>query len=304
MKKAIVTGANGFVGNAVVKELCRQGVEVTALIHTVQKREFDRDKVKLIEFNLEDASNLSKIITDRDYDVFYHFAWNGGHGTDRNDTLTQLKNVQWSIDCLRVAKEIGCKRFIGVGTIMEFESYSASNEQENMPNMGYIYGGAKLTAHMMMKSVAVSLGIDLVWGMLINAYGPGEKSPRLINRTIRTVLGGEKLLEFTKGEQNYDFVFIDDAARAFYLLGEKGKAFKQYMIGSGDAKPLRVFLETIREELNAPQEFTYGAVPYTGINLPLETFSIDEIQADTGYEPKTSFIDGIIQTARWMNSQM
>ena len=42
--------------------------------------------------------------------------------------------------------------------------------------------------------------------------------------------------------QNYDFVYIDDVARAFRLIGEKGKPFHEYVIGSGNAKPLKNFL--------------------------------------------------------------
>ena len=303
MKKAIVTGANGFVGHAVTECLARQGVEVIALVHTVQKREYEGGAlVRLVPFEMKDISRLPELIPDRDVDVFYHFAWNGGHGSDRNDTAVQLQNVQWSVECLRAAHAIGCRRFVGVGTIMEFETYYAANEQESRPGLGYIYGGAKLAAHAMLKSVAASLGIEFVWGMLINAFGVGEKSPRLINRTIRDMLSTEEPLAFTPGEQNYDFVYIDDAARAFYLLGEKGVPFKSYMIGSGHAQPLKNFLYALRDTVAPGRELGLGAIPSTGVDTPLEIFSIDELKKDTGYEPEVPFTEGIMSTANWIMS--
>lgn len=304
MKKVIVTGANGFVGHAVAEQLCRQGVSVIALVHSVQQRTYDGGLVKLIPFELRDAARLPEIIADRDIDVFYHFAWEGGHGENRNDTALQLQNVQWSVDCLRAAHAMGCKRFVGVGTIMETETYLAANTQENKPGLGYIYGGAKLTTHAMLKSVAADLGIDFIWGMLINAFGIGEKSPRLINRTIRDILGSTKPLLFTDGNQNYDFVYIDDVARAFCLLGDLGVPFKDYMIGSGKAKPLKQFLYTLRDTLEPEREFRLGSIAYTGVDIPLECFSIKELQADTGFSPEVSFAEGIRKTAAWISEEI
>ena len=74
MKKALVTGANGFVGSALVRELVKNNVEVIAL---------DRDgcnnnipeNVRFVAHELSESSKLADIIPDRDIDVFYHFAW-------------------------------------------------------------------------------------------------------------------------------------------------------------------------------------------------------------------------------------
>lgn len=303
MKKVIVTGANGFVGSAVVQELLKNNIEVIALVHSVQKREFGASPLlKLVPFDLEQASDLPEIIKDRDVDTFYHFAWNGGHALDRNNTQLQLQNVQWSVDCLRAAKKIGCSRFIGVGTIMEFETYYTSNSQENRPGMGYIYGASKLTAHAMCKSVAADIGIDLVWAMLINTYGVGEKSPRLINRTIKNILESSNPIDFTPGLQNYDFVYIDDTAKAFYLLGRHGKPFKNYMVGSGAAKPLKEFIIEMQQAIAPEREFRFGVVPYTGTDIPLSVFSIDELKNDTGYQPKISFAKGVVKTKKWLEN--
>ena len=301
MKKVIVTGANGFIGNAVVKRLLRERIEVIALVHSRQNRKFAPDPLlRIIPFELEMLCQLDTLVPDRDIDTFYHFAWDGGHAEERNNTAKQLKNVEWSAECVRAAKRLGCRRVVGTGTIMELETYATAIAQENRPGMGYIYGGAKLAAHAMCKSLAADMGIDLVWGMLINAYGVGETAPRLINRTIRDILAGREL-RFTEGRQIYDFIYVDDAAEAFYLLGEKGKAFKSYMIGSGKPRPLKSFLEELRETIAPEQTFPYGAVPYTGIDLPESAFFTDELCRDTGFVPRVSFGDGVKRTRDWLS---
>ena len=302
MKNVIVSGANGFVGSTVVRKLLSRGVNVTALVHSEQKRDFvNSAKLTVIPFSMDEFGMLPSVLGKKNYDTFYHFAWNGGHAESRNNTTLQLQNVQWTIDSVRTAKGLGCSRFIGVGTIMEHETHAAAEGQENKPGMGYIYGGAKLAAHSMAKSVAADIDIDFVWGMLINAYGIGENAPRLINRTIRSIIQGEDL-NFSSAEQNYDFIYIDDAALAFYLLGEKGKPFKNYMIGSGAAGPLKNFLRVIQDTIAPDKAFNLGAVPFTGIDLPTSVFSIEELQRDTGFEPKISFADGVRITYEWLRS--
>lgn len=298
MKKALVTGANGFVGGALVKELLKNGIEVIAL---------DRDgcnnnipeKAKFVPHELGESSLLPTAITDRDIDVFYHFAWAGSAGPARADTELQLKNAQWTIDCLRAAKEMGCSKFVNAGSIMEHETISAAYKQGNKPGLGYIYGSGKLVAHTMCMSVAADIGIDLVWAKITNAYGAGELSPRFVNTTIRKIINDEPL-QFTSGTQNYDFVYIDDVARAFRLIGENGKPFSHYLIGSSNAKPLREFILEMKEALAPNKNFVFGDVPFTGVNMPLSDFDCSTTEKDTGFRAEISFKEGVKKTMEWL----
>ena len=165
--------------------------------------------------------------------------------------------------------------------------------------MGYIYVSGKLVAHTMCKSVAADLGIDLVWAKITNAYGAGELSPRFVNTTIRKILHGEPL-QFTSGTQNYDFVYITDVAKAFALLGEKGKPFCDYLIGSSRARPLREFVLEMKRSLAPDREFLFGDVPFTGIDLPLSIFDCSQTEQDTGFRAEVSFFDGVRKTMEWI----
>ena len=197
--------------------------------------------VTFVPFDLADVAAIKDKIPVGDYDVFFHLAWEGRAGSARADTALQLQNAQWTVDSLRVAKEPGRRRFLGAGSIMEHETISAAFTQGNKPGLAYIYGGGKLIAHIMCMSVAADIDIEFIWAEITNAYGVGEQSPRMVNTTIRKVIAGE-FPKFTKGTQNYDFVYIDDVARAFFLIGKNGKPFHEYLIGSSTARPLREFL--------------------------------------------------------------
>lgn len=86
----------------------------------------------------------------------------------------------------------------------------------------------------MARAIAGSLGIDYIRAVISNIYGAGEKSPRLINTTIRKLLNGEHCA-FSAGEQLYDFIYVTDAAKMFAALGDSGKSNKTYYIGDSIA---------------------------------------------------------------------
>lgn len=304
MKRAIVTGANGFIGSNVIKYLVSQNVEVLALFHAGHDSNIPKSSlIKKYNLELADISGIRQEIPEDEYDVFFHFAWQGCSGSARADTKLQLQNAQWTVEALETAHALGCKRFVCAGSIMEHETMAAAYTQGNMPGLGYIYGGGKLIAHVMCMSVAAKLGIELVWPSITNAYGAGELSPRMVNTTIRKCINGESP-QFTAGTQNYDFVYIDDVARAFYMIAENGKPFHEYLIGSSTARPLKEFLLEMKGAIAENLDFVFGDVPFTGINLPIERFSCKATEIDTGFKAEISFADGCRKTRDWLVSVM
>lgn len=304
MKKAIVTGANGFVGSNVCKKLCENGVEVTAVIKD-ENENIDNikslSKLSVVFCDLDSIESLTEKISGADYDVFYHFAWVGSAGPLRCDEEIQLKNALWTAKALRTACKLGCKKFVNAGSIMEKETYTAVYTQDSTPGLPYIYGAGKLAARAICKPIANSLDIDLCWAVITNAYGAGEFSPRFVNSTIRKIIAGEPL-QFTAATQNYDFIYIDDVASAFYAIGEHGKPNREYTIGSGNARPLKEFIIEMQQALAPEAVPVFGDIPFTGVNMPLIAFDTTAIKADCGFTPSISFAEGTKLTMDWIKS--
>ena len=301
MKKAIVTGANGFVGSSVCRELSERGVTVIAVI---RNKLSDIESIKglpglvIVYCDLAEIKSLSKLIPDRDVDAFFHFAWTGSAGSLRGDECVQINNIRYTCDAVRVCADIGCRRFILAASIMEYE-IEAVMKTESTPGINTLYCSAKTAADYMAKTIAGSLGIDYIRAVISNIYGPGERSPRLINTSLRKLLRGEHCA-FSAGEQIYDFIYITDAAKSFVLIGDLGKSNRTYYIGSQRPRKLKEFLIEMRDCIDPKTEIGLGELPFDGVSLSYKEFDINAVKNDTGFEPEVSFSEGIAKTIAWL----
>lgn len=302
MENVIITGADGFVGSYTVEKFLSEGVKVLALDMGAEPRRLKQHKnLTYMQCDVSDTETMLEKIPGGVYDTFVHFAWAGSAGPARVDYHLQMQNALNTVECMKAAKELGCSRFVCAGSIMEYEVEAAIHAQGSQPGMGYIYGMGKHIAHCMCKSVAVSIGVELVWPMITNAYGVGEFSPRFVNSTLRKVINGEPL-QFTAATQNYDFVYVSDVAKAFYLIAKNGKPFCEYMIGSGNARPLKEFIMEMQQACAPNAELVFGDIPFTGTNMPLSTFDIEDTKRDCGFQPEISFADGTKKTLEWLKT--
>ncbi len=302
MENVIITGADGFVGSYTVKHFIENGLKVLALDMGATPRRLNiSENLEYLQCDISNTAAMLDKIPYGVYDTFIHFAWAGSAGEARIDYNLQMQNALNTVECMKTAKKLGCSRFVCAGSIMEYEVEAAIHSQGSHPGMGYIYGMGKHIAHCMCKSVAANIGIDLLWPMITNAYGVGELSPRFVNTTLRKIIDGEPL-QFTAAIQNYDFVYVSDVAQAFYKVALHGKPFCEYMIGSGDAKPLKKFILEMVDSCAPECTPLFGDIPFTGTNMPLETFNIRDINKDCGFAPEISFGQGTKMTMDWLKA--
>ena len=300
MKRAIITGATGAVGTALVKELITNNIETLVLCREGSRRNHKIPDHPLVTRKHCSLDQLASIENDtgNNYDVFYHFAWMGTTGAERNDMYLQNQNVRFALDAVGAAKRFGCKKFIGAGSQAEYGRVEGMLKADTpaFPEMGY--GIAKLCAGQMTREYAHQLGMEHIWVRILSVYGPNDGAQSLVMSTIHKLQNSE-VPQFTKGEQLWDYLYSGDAGRAFRLIGQKGVDGKTYVLGSGQAQPLAEYIKVIRDIVNSNGQIELGAIPYTPKQVMCLQADISELNRDTGFVPEMDFAAGIKEILEW-----
>ena len=306
MKKVLVTGATGFIGSNMVKRLCQDDIDVFAIVRpkSLNLNRIAGYNVKIIECDLNNMEKLYEKIKGKNIDTIFHFGWQGVYGVSLQDEVVQLKNVSDTLRLVDIAHTAGIHTFIGAGSIHETEAIVEMNKDKIVSNLGLMYKSAKLAAHYTAKAKCGNYGMKFFWPIITNTYGPGENSERLICSIIRNLLAG-KTMELSQGNQLYDFIYIDDLVEAFYLIGKYGIDGNNYILGSGQPKPLKEWLLDLEKIVNEYVSNSYiklafgkkqGDVTY----LCKQAFDISNIEKDMEFKAQTSFEEGIRMTVQYM----
>lgn len=303
MKKAIVTGANGFIGKTLVNALLERNYEIVALDIRFDDVLLNNNSVTCVNVLNKSVAELQDEIPKNEYSCFFHLAWAGTSGPTRADYEMQLNNVKIACDYIKLCKVVGCKRVVYASSINEMETYEYLQSDNIEPSGGYIYGTGKLAAHLMGETVAKMNDVEFIPVIITNIYGIGEKSARMVYTSINKLIHKEHC-SFTAGYQTYDFIYITDAINSIIEVSEKGKAFNRYYIGSGEPKPLREFLIEMKNIVDPEAEIGLGDIPFKGIDISYSQFDLKKVEKDTGYRNKISFAEGIKMTADYIRAEL
>lgn len=306
MGKILVTGANGFIGTSVVKELVKNGLEVVAIVRAEESDVHEIAKLKGVEIvycDLSHVVDLQDKISNLNIEICIHLAWAGSFGDGRKDYTKQLANVKYSMDLLQCLKAMGIVRFVGIGTLAEKEVLNYHPKDGTLPNAVSLYGVAKVTAHFMTKTECNRLGIEHIWCHLSNTYGVGNETDNFVNYAAKLMLNGKRA-SFTAGDQMYDFIYITDAARGIMNVALKGKVNTSYFVGSTKPRKLKEYIYLIRDTINPEIPLYLGEVPFHGNTLPDKEYDCTKLIQDTGYSSEVDFDEGIRYTIQWLQGKM
>lgn len=304
MKRVIITGPTGAIGMALIQECIEAGTEVTAVCHRGSKRIARiplSEKVRVVECDLDEIGTLPELVQGS-YDVFFHLAWACTAGEGRNDVAAQTLNIRSTMEAVEAAHALGCECFIGAGSQAEYGRVEGKLNAKTpaFPENGY--GIAKLCAGQLGRLRCGQLGIRHIWFRVLSIYGPYDGEQTMILSSIRKMLRGE-VPEYTPAEQLWDYLYSKDAGRAFYLAAEKGRDGAVYCLGSGQAAPLKEYIEIIRDEIDPTLPLRIGAKPYAEKQVMHLCADITDLQRDTGFAPQVGFREGIRETAEWVKKQ-
>lgn len=302
--RIVITGATGAIGIALVKLCISMEYEVLAICHRGSERIQRLPKsplVRILELSMDEYRDFVPDSSLANCDIFYHFSWKGTVGTARNDTKLQYENIGCALEAVKLATRLGCHTFVGAGSQAEYGRTDGllSAQTAVFPENGY--GIAKLCAGQLTRLLCRQLGLKHIWTRILSVYGPYDGEQSMIISAVRKLLRGE-IPEFTKGEQQWDYLYSDDAAKAILLAGKYGRDGAVYCIGSGKTRRLAEYITVLRDAIDQELPVRIGAVPYADKQVMYLCADISDLQHDTGFVPEIEFEEGIQRTIDWVKS--
>lgn len=293
-KCCIITGATSFIGIALIHELVGLGYYVYAIIKpgTSRKKLLYTlfPDVMIIECDLKKLDRLKEIICSANHiEAFYHIGWDSSFDNPRENLLGQMQNVDHLLCALKTAKELDCNKFISVGSQAECGVVDTPINSRTLDNPITAYAKAKCKSYQKGCELSDELGIDFYWPRLLSAYGPFDRRETLVMSCITSCIN-HRIINMTKAEQVWDYVYVGDVARALRLIVEKGKPKKKYSIASGVGRPLLDYIKDISEVFEFPKLMNgIGKREYAENEVMYLVGDISEIQNDTGIIFNTNF---------------
>ncbi|MGD0272581.1 MAG: NAD-dependent epimerase/dehydratase family protein [Gaiellaceae bacterium] len=304
MKRAIVTGAAGFVAANLVRRLLRDGYEVVATIRPQSdtwRIDGLRDDIDCVELDITDAERVAEVIGRVRPDTIFHLAAHGAYSWQCERRRIFDTNLGGAINVLEAAVTYGVSTAIVAGSSSEygFKDHSPAETEALEPNSDY--AAAKAAATLLAGYFGRSESLDVVTLRLYSAYGPWEDPGRLVPTLVSSALAG-RLPPLVDPDVARDFVFVEDAVDAFIRAAEQAKAVtgRIYNLGTGRQTTLREIVEAARRLFGVKEEPVWNTMPQRTWDTKVWVADSARIQTELGWESRTSLEDGLAATAEWL----
>lgn len=213
-RRILLTGASGFVGSAVLKQLLEEGNEVVAISGS-RAPDFRHDRLEWQRLDLLRTSGeqMAGLIRAAQVSHCLHAAWYTNHA----DYLTADVNRDWLSASLRLVDTFyaaGGSRFVGLGTCVEYGDPGPGRpciEEVTPIEPRTLYAACKVELFQALRERAEETGIDHAWSRLFFIYGPGDRANRLVPSIVEKLSRGERVAAKFGGLRR-DFIHVADLA--------------------------------------------------------------------------------------------
>ena len=316
-----ITGATGFTGGYLFRELVRRGYPVRALVRDKSKaKALEGDGVELVEGDVRDAALLKEAL--QGIHTVYHIA-----AIFRQENVTEQDmfdvNVQGTRNMLEAAVAANVTRFVHCSTVGVHGAPKVIPADESAPyNPGDYYQRSKVDGEKVAIEFMEKADIPVtIFRPGPGIYGPGEMRFLKMYKAIKK----KRFIMFGSGEIHYQFIYIDDLVDGIILCGTLDQAIGNIYILSGHEEvTLNEMTEIIADAVGTrPPRLRFPVMPlyYLGYLFELayqpfgaepplyrrrvdffrkdRAFVIDKAKEELGYNPVVSTREGFMKTAAW-----
>ncbi len=300
-RRVVVTGGAGFLG----RHVCHHLEKMDPAVILVPRR---------ATYDLRDRAAVRRLLADARPDVIIHLAAVvGGIGANRRHPgLFFYENAVMGLQLMEEARLAGVTKFVTTGTICSYpkhtpvpfreeDIWSGYPEETNAP-----YGLAKKMLLVQAQAYRQEYGFNATTLLPVNLYGPHDNFdpdsshviPALIRKTLEARDEGRPEIEvWGTGSASREFLYVDDAAEAIVLATEHYNKPEPVNLGSGREISIRALAEMICDLCAFKGTIRWDATKPDG--QPRRCLETSRAREEFGFEARTSFRDGLIETIAW-----
>ncbi len=326
MKKVIVTGGAGFIGSALIRHLVgnrlAEVVNLDKLTYAGNLESLQSvEKSPLYHFEQADICDpvaVKRLFDDFQPDTIMHLAAESHVDRSIDDPLCFVKtNVLGTANLLQCALEYwrplpeerkAAFRFQHISTDEVYGSLGATGFfKETTPyDPKSPYSASKASSDHLVRAWGHTFNLPVLLSNCSNNYGPFHFPEKLIPLVILNALDGKQLPIYGKGENVRDWLYVEDHAKALWLINEKGVPGETYNIGGHNERTNLEVVKTIcaiLDDLRPKAQGNYSdqivfVTDRPGHDLRYAIDS-DKLQKELGWKAEENFDTGIRKTIQW-----
>lgn len=295
----LVTGATGFVGSQVVRQLVASGEDVAVIVRpgSLRRRlEGVIDRVQVLEADLADSAAIARLLEACKPDACIHAAWFAEPGKYL-DSARNLDSLRSSFDFLERLANAGCLHLVGIGTCFEYQMQRTTLTEDSPVRPFTLYAAAKLAFYLVAAQRAAQLGMGLAWARLFYLYGPYEDERRVVPAAIKALSAG-RAFAGTSGEQVRDYLHVEDVASGLCALS-RHRLSGAFNVCSSEPVTIADLMRTLGELLGRPELIRLGALPNRERDPEYVCGDNHRLRTEAHWAPRYALRDGLAQTIEW-----
>ncbi len=268
--KILVTGAGGYIGRYVVKNLIDLGNEVIALDFNLNGIDNRADKRVIDIF-----ANKDTLYSDLDNpDVMIHMAWKDGF---KHNSSAHMDFLSSHYDFVMSMVNQGLKQVIVMGSMHEVGYFEGEIDEDTPTNPRSLYGVSKDSLRRALTLSMSETDSVLQWVRAYYILGDDSKNASVFTKLIEAEIAGKAKFPFTTGLNQFDFIDVDDLGYQIAKVAMQSKIAGVINCCSGKPQSLGSVVEQFIEKNNFKIKLEYGVFPDRPYDSPLVYGNADKI---------------------------